>query len=612
MKRRKLQMMNKIVHNPGLSHLALDIWSHLEVAPDLINCRLVCKAWQTMIDNSKIYWKKRLQYPSVKKCQVLRNYSDFRAAMNSILQCKKLAKIKRFVFIFEKYLRQNIGSSHYSKTVPKGSPIHWYAKNGRAQEVVFLLKLLPSLNEFDTTGQTAFMKACAYGHLVLVKVLIEASKTKDINLNARNIGGVNALMLAGRRGHFGVVRELFKSSEEFGIELNTYCNQWLNSFRWAIPSDDSLILDLFLQNYKEKGIDINVEDIHGYTTFREVCSYCIESSHVVSHLIEHSEELRIDLNDEDADGDTGFLLACRHGNFDGVKIIAEAAERKLIDLYHANHQGMNALMMACHSHCDNATQIIAYLFNFVFYTAVSVNEEDSEGKTAFMHAVLSGRTDIVQIFLDHSVKGNILLNHRDLNGYCAILMPTVSSACHTYMSVFENDALDLLLQNANKYGIEVNTIVPWSHGRWITSFHQFCGCRSLQPLRTLLDHSDHLMIDVNAVDYKGQTGFMRACKKGLHFNIECLIINSVKAKIDLNATDDDWMTGFMLACQAGNALAVETILKYQKEFGIDLIANDKQGRTGPELWPRNLPFPGTKNYQRKRHLFIKNKIKNFK
>merc|ERR1711983_488212 len=44
MKRRKLQMMNKIVHNPGLSHLALDIWSHLEVVPDLINCRLVCNA----------------------------------------------------------------------------------------------------------------------------------------------------------------------------------------------------------------------------------------------------------------------------------------------------------------------------------------------------------------------------------------------------------------------------------------------------------------------------------------------------------------------------------------------------------------------------------------
>ena len=428
--------MNKIVHNQGLSHLALDIWSHLEVAPDLINCRLVCKSWQTMIDNSKVYWKKRLQFPSVKKIQVLRNYSDFRAAMNSILQCKKLAKIKRFVFIFEKYLRQNIGASHYSKTVPKGSPIHWYAKNGRAQEVVFLLKLLPSLNEFDTTGQTAFMKACAYGHLVLVKVLIEASKTKDINLNARNIGGVNGLMLAGRRGHFGVVRELFKASEEFGIELNSYCNQWLNSFRWAIPSDDSLILDLFLQNYKQKGIDINVEDIHGYTTFREACSYCIESSQVINHLIENSEELRIDLNDEDADGDTGFLLACRHGNYEAVKIMAESAQRKGIDLYHANHQGMNALMMACHSHCENATQIIQYLFELVFYTAVSVNEEDSEGKTAFFHAVLSGRTDVVQIFLDHAIPGKILLNHRDLNGMRAFLMPTVSSACHTYMSVF--------------------------------------------------------------------------------------------------------------------------------------------------------------------------------
>ena len=119
MKRRKLKIMNKIVHNPGLSHLALDIWSHLEVAPDLINCRLVCKSWQTMIDNSKVYWKKRLQFPSVKKIQVLRNYSDFRAAMNSILQCKKLAKIKRFVFcvdISTNVLQNEIRQSHEDVT----------------------------------------------------------------------------------------------------------------------------------------------------------------------------------------------------------------------------------------------------------------------------------------------------------------------------------------------------------------------------------------------------------------------------------------------------------------------------------------------------------------
>ena len=83
---------------------------------------------------------------------------------------------------------------------------------------------------------------------------------------------------------------------------------------------------------------------------------------------------------------------------------------------------------------------------------------------------------------------------------------------------------------------------------------------------TLLDHSEDLVIDVNATDYKGQTGFMKACQKGLQLNVECLIVNSNKAKIDLNATDDDWMTGFMLACQAGNALVVEAILKHHKEF----------------------------------------------
>ena len=115
-------------------------------------------------------------------------------------------------------------------------------------------------------------------------------------------------------------------------------------------------------------------------------------------------------------------------------------------------------------------------------------------------------------------------------------------------------------------------------------------------------------MDYNATDSKGQTGFMKACEKGLHLNVECLILNSKKIKLDMNATDDNWMTGYMLACKNRNALVVETMLQHSAEYDIDLNATDKQGRNGFDLWNslrKKLPFPGTEKYVEKKHLFFK-------
>ena len=115
-------------------------------------------------------------------------------------------------------------------------------------------------------------------------------------------------------------------------------------------------------------------------------------------------------------------------------------------------------------------------------------------------------------------------------------------------------------------------------------------------------------MDYNATDSKGRTGFIQACEEGLILNVQCLIVNSKKVGIDLNATDDNWMTGYMLACKNRNALTVETILQHSVEYDIDLNASDKQGRNGFDLWnisPKKLPFPGTDEYVKKRHLFLK-------
>ena len=124
----------------------------------------------------------------------------------------------------------------------------------------------------------------------------------------------------------------------------------------------------------------------------------------------------------------------------------------------------------------------------------------------------------------------------------------------------------------------------------------------IRDVKLLLDYFDIKMINLNAQDLSGSSGFMEACRLGLHLNVECLIKHSAEAGIDLNATNDDWMTGFMLACKRGHGLVVEVILQYSRMFKIDLHANDKQGRTGFDLWPKNLPFIGHPRYPGKRLL----------
>ena len=68
--------MAELVAKSGLSHIALHIFSFLRFdsnhdltfsMDDINNCRLVCKAWQEVIDTSLLYWRKRLSFQTIKK-----------------------------------------------------------------------------------------------------------------------------------------------------------------------------------------------------------------------------------------------------------------------------------------------------------------------------------------------------------------------------------------------------------------------------------------------------------------------------------------------------------------------------------------------------------------
>ena len=85
----------------------------------------------------------------------------------------------------------------------------------------------------------------------------------------------------------------------------------------------------------------------------------MSSSPVVQLLMNHSE--RVELNARDCFGLTAFMLACKKGNTDIVKLLLDRSDRN-----------------------------------------IELNTRDRFGSTAFMRACKKGNTDIVKLLLDHS------------------------------------------------------------------------------------------------------------------------------------------------------------------------------------------------------------------
>ena len=630
--------MDRLVSNHGLSHLALHILSYVEMWPnnEINNCRLVCKDWQALIDSDIAIAKRRLNYLLPRRFMVKREWKDFKEAHDNTMKCKNLEQVKKLNWCFETYLKDT-GPLRPIVTSPDYlvySPIHWFAKSGSTTIVMFFASLVSSLNEkagivrkegIEREDKSTFALACSNGHTSLVKALIEASKTIDIDLNARDWIGETGFMGAARHGHYEVVKLISEKSEEYNIDLNARCPGGFSAFTTALHFDASKeTLDLFLQN---KSIQLNLIDEYGESSFTTACKYYTKSTNVIHHLLENSEELGIDLNyfdEANSYARTGFLDACIRGNFETVKIIAEYCIRTGTVLSTFDPRGLNAISIVCKVHKSirgslQPRRVLEYLLEnspriesiLHFGQTLNANQTDDDGRTPLMHAVLMGREDLLPVFFDYATK--IDFNHRDSNGHNVLLMPTIEhdyeadgyDVCEYY---YESGALDLLLQNVRRFGIEANIRIPLDNGHWTTTFHQYCLGLNVKVLKILLDHTEDVVMDYNATDSKGQTGFMKACEKGLHLNVECLILNSQKIKLDLNATDDNWMTGYMLACKNRNALVVETMLQHSAEYDIDLNATDKQGRNGFDLWNslrKSLPFPGTEKYVEKKHLFLK-------
>jgi len=207
------------------------------------------------------------------------------------------------------------------------------SKNGNLKKVELLLKENNvDINEKDSIGDsignTALMEACEYGHLEIVKLLIE--KGADVNLD--NNFGITALMYASKKGYLKIIELLLKNDADINYQDNYGKNSAYTALIYACKEGQLETVKLLLK----KGANINEKDVSNETALLIACS----SGHleIVKLLLKNGA----DMNQVDKFGFNSLMMATKAGKLEIVKFLVENGA----DVKYKNKTGDTALTLA--------------------------------------------------------------------------------------------------------------------------------------------------------------------------------------------------------------------------------------------------------------------------
>ena len=605
--------MAEIVAKSGLSHIALHIFSFLRFdtndngntfsMDDINNCRLVCKAWQEVIDTSLLYWRKRLSFQTMKKWRTTNHWEEFDWAFDLARFSRRYRNtedVRDFALLFEQYLDE----VEWEET-SEFDPLYYFCQQGNVEAVALFLKFYEDLDCKAETQMTSLMAACSLGQTDIVNLFLDINMEEhDIDYNMRDAQNHTALLYASRKGHTDIVKLMFEKSEERQIDLDVVCDKNMNVFGWAIWSRNDDLLDFLINSLDKYSIAtdglIHGFDIRGGSLFTLACWR--KNLKAVSYFLDNSEELGIDLNQKDQGGRSGLFIACLNGCVEIVKLLAENVTSKGINIEDTStttNFNSNALIIAARF---NRVTVVEYILSHLQMFKCNVHDVNVNERTAFLAACSEDNIDAAKVMLDSldPEEKKSMLTYQDYHGHNALMLTII----YRHRRNRPYKTMRYLLEQMMMLGIPLcdrnkNGGGPISA---MTVFDLIC---TLGDVHVLWHYIKFVENHVDYADHNGETGFIKACKNNRHDIVQQIIWAKGTRifTLDLNATDNEWMTGFMWACKLRCAKVVEVILKYASLCSIDLIANDKQGRTGFDLWPKKIPFPTTEEYQQKRHIY---------
>jgi serine/threonine-protein phosphatase 6 regulatory ankyrin repeat subunit B len=249
------------------------------------------------------------------------------------------------------------------------------AREGNLARVQEMLAAGTDVDDADPSGWTALMWASYGDHAAVVRALLAAEPSANVNAVSNN--GWTALLIASQNGHTSIVRALLAAGADVGV-----------------ARDGETALD--------------VARYHGET---EVVALLEAAQDAARELVEAARDGNLarvrelldagaNVNQADNHGDTALMAASRYGHATVVEMLLAAGA----DVNHADNRGWTALMWASRSsHAAIVEMLLA--------AGADANQADAYGGTALLYASYNGHVAIVTLLLSAGADPN----HTDVN-----------------------------------------------------------------------------------------------------------------------------------------------------------------------------------------------------
>ena len=379
--------MDDLVGNPGLKHIALQIFKGLDLKSHS-NCRLVSKKWKDCIDNNKWWWKQQIArcryYLSIIEDQILDQavkkrdkIKEFSKALKYVYKEESLATLQLFTLFMRDYFfifKPKIGVSFEKGKDPSWytpTPLSFAAKRNRSD--VFQACARSPMKNFDVDTN--------------YELLNPERSNCDILSSIKTILGEACI-----NNQTEIVEFYMNLKGDRRVDFNQLHQGHETLFHEACKSNKVEVVKLFLDRAEELKIDLNVRDRSGITPLMRVAS-----KDVMKLLLSDD---RIDATVIDAEGCNVLHHICKNtrgnGNLDfkpHMGKFKEITEEQITDTIILLLQspkipytrdiisGFTPLHHACYTQHQNEQRIEAML-KVLLEKSIDVNEVDFDGDTA--------------------------------------------------------------------------------------------------------------------------------------------------------------------------------------------------------------------------------------
>lgn len=462
----------------------------------------------------------------------------------------------------------------------------------------------------DHQGQTPLTLAARQGHLEVLSVLLDWSKSQDLDTAVMmtehvDSEGWTALRSAAWGGHNEAVRQLLNAGADVdGCDSDG--RTALRAAAWGgheevartlleygaqVDKTDSkgrtpLIAASYMGHHEavevllDHNADVDLADGDGRTAL-SVAAFCVPTAagvkgfgEVASLLLEHGA----DPGHRDHDGMTPLLLAAYEGHEDVVELLLEAGadvdETAGIDSSVSAAAAVTPLLAAAAmGHMRTVSRLL--------FWGAAVDAIDCEGRTALCLAAARGSVEVVRALLDRGLDEN----HKDDLGWT----PLHAAACEGHRAVCAALTERGSMARVGEMDIEGRTplILAAQEGHWSTvrllldrrspiDHRSYDGHSALSAalLESHADVAELLMkrgADTDVRDAEGRPLLYLLVLEG-RLDMATLLIE--KGGVPLESRDCEGRTALHVASWQGCAEIVELLLQH----GANPNAQDSEGR----------------------------------